>query len=66
MFRALRGHSFKYLFIFTQASVSAAGAAAIKCLPIIHYSVAYLFWSFVITDTISGILKIYLRLTDEA
>ena len=39
--------------------------AAVKRLSVFHYSVIYSFWFFVITESIPGVLQIYLRTTDE-
>ena len=34
---------------------------AVKCLPVLHYSVVNIFWSFVITEPITGVLKVYMN-----
>ena len=39
--------------------------AVVKRLPVLHYSVIYLFWFFVITEHILGFLKNYIGVTNE-
>ena len=48
---AVIGLSFYNLYIFTKAGVSAV-LATVKRLPVLHYSIMYMFWSFVITEPI--------------
>ena len=38
---------------------------AVKRLPVLHYSVVYIFQSFVISEAIPGFLKLYMKITDE-
>ena len=33
---------------------------------VLHHSVLYIFWSFVIIEPILGFLKLFMRVTDEA
>ena len=58
VFSALNGHFF---FIFNTAVV-----AAEKLLPVLHYDVLYIVWSFVNCEAISGFLKNYMNVTDVA
>ena len=58
---APEGHSFQNLFFFTTV-----GVTRVKRLPALHYSVIYIFWSFVIIEPIPIFLKNDLMATDEA
>ena len=40
--------------------------AAVKRLPVLHYSVVYIFGSFVIAELIPDFLKIYMSVSTEA
>ena len=44
---------------------SAMTAADVKLLPVLHCSVLYIFWAFVIIEPIPGCLKTYMRVTAQ-
>ena len=63
-FFASKGYPFKNIFDFTTAG-DWDSAAAVECLPALHYSVDFIFLSSGIMD-FSVELRNYKRVTDEA
>ena len=61
VFISLYEHFFSYVFFHW----CWFRVAAVKRHHVLHYSVIYICWSLLIIEPIRGILKIYMRVSDE-